>query len=478
MFEKTGLILLIVIVIPLSAFGEDASSFNLADYPYEPGDRPVWHAISRLGFIEHGTFNDALSSFWDTEGHGMGDEDFLAYISERYKDGQVTAENWLETENLFDAALFYARKKNNDPDIRRECLEIALKAAAQSLDLDLMNTQVSGELWRLYDGDSDDIFRKEEGWFCDQIVDLYKRKLGATDYENALTLYNIGEVLKAKGDYELAAKAYASSHALFPKDLAPACELRDIQMKLGDWQGALATLADLEAAERELPGAELSLGQTASDAGEAYLNLGMYEEAKRSLMLALDYVHRAVAQMEEDGDDQASKKLAPYLNRCTTSLGLVALAMGDRDKAIKWFEESFVVNSQHMALEGYDLRLVKELMKDPSLRILCISYLQLALEAKMTKTEDEVKALLAQLTGDQTAANVRGAAPSGKADEGVPDRMASQKTDPQRTQAEQAAPQNSQKKQDNRWAVAAVIIAAVLAAIYANRRKKAKGAKT
>ena len=214
----------------------------------------------------------------------------------------MTAENWLEANNLFEAAMFWVRTKKDNPEIRRECLKIALNAAAHSLDLDFLNTQISDEVRSLCYAGMDDILRKEEGWFCDGIVDLYKRKLGGKDYENALTLYNIGEVLKAKGEQRLAAEAFASSHALFPMDIAPAMMLKDVQMELEDWRGALATLAELETAQRELGGSESGLGRIALDAGDAYLNLGMYVDAEKSLMFALRTKLNFAAENAKRGD--------------------------------------------------------------------------------------------------------------------------------------------------------------------------------
>lgn len=80
MYEKIGLLLLIVILTTVGASADDAASFNLADYPYEPGDQPVQNAMGRLYMFEQeGTFKDALWDFDRAEGRPMGDEEYIAY---------------------------------------------------------------------------------------------------------------------------------------------------------------------------------------------------------------------------------------------------------------------------------------------------------------------------------------------------------------------------------------------------------------
>ena len=408
----------------------------------------------------------------------MDDADFRAYISERYRDGEVTTDDWFETDNLFDAAIDWAWQNKDDPKMRREALEIALDAAAQSLDLDFHNCAISREVERQFDDIGEDVLRNEEGWFCDRIIDLYKSKLGDNDYENALTLYNIGEVLKAKGEMKLAAEAFASSHSLSPKDPIPTYVLKDVQVKMGDWLGVLATVKEMgwditEVSDREYNDRLRELAYLAGDAGEAYLNLGMFGDAEISLMLALRGKYLFVAKKTEKGDPDYINKVAGEINKWTTSLGLVALAVGDRERAIKWFKESFV-HSQHMAFKGYDLRLLKELMKDPSLRKLCISYLQLALEAKMTGMEEEVKALLAKLTSNGTETRASGTFGSGKGATTEPDESTAMRPVAEPTQPEHASSDEANTKRTRTTSASAIVIIIILSAYMVRKRRKRK----
>ncbi|MBN2209004.1 MAG: hypothetical protein JW759_06885 [Candidatus Coatesbacteria bacterium] len=384
------------------------------------------------------------------------------YISSRLKNGEPVTESWIDSCNLFRACLILAANKKEAGQEYKQWLEIALSAANACFAYDSNEIQLSMTM-RIHEAD--------DAWFCDRMIDMCQGAPVESDEEKAFALCNIGSILMIKEDNALAEQAFAAAHQLFPDDSLVSLDLQWCQDKLGDYEAALKTLKNIDFALEEESSIDLSMRQMQNTkAGELHMKLGQNQEAQNDFLAAWKIM------CERERRDSESFGIGADRNRIATALGLLALERGDRSDAIHWFEESFARGGD-FPLYGYDLRLVKELMRDPALRELCISYLQLALEAKRTKTEDEVKALLAQLTGDQTAAKVRGAAPSGKADETAPDGMTSQKANPQQTQAEQAGPQNSQKNLKTTVAVVAVIIAAVLATIYANRRKKAKGEK-
>ena len=392
----------------------------------------------------------------------MTDGEIETYISSRLKNGEPATESWIDSCNLFRACLILAASKKDAGQEYRQWLEIALSAANACFAYDSNETQLSMTM-RIHEAD--------DAWFCDRMIDMYQGAPVESDEEKAFALCNIGSILMIKEDYALAAQAFAAAHQLFPDDSLVSLDLQRCQDKLGDYEAALKTLNDINFALEEESSIDLSMRQMQNTiAGELHMKLGQNQQAQNDFLAAWKIM------CEREARDSESFGIGADRNRIATALGLLALERGERSSAIHWFEESFAKGGA-FPFEGYDLRLVKELMKDPSLRELCIAYLQLALEAKRTKTEDEVKALLAQLTGERVDPKVRTGDHAGKADESVPDGMTSQKTDPQQTQAEQASPQNSQKKRKRTGAFAAAIIAAVLAAVYANRRKNAKGAK-
>lgn len=402
---------------------------------------------------------------------GMTSLDIEAYIAKRYSDGKVTAESDLEIYNLFCAALELASLRRGDDTTRREWLEVAVQAAGSYLGTQSGRINIARDACRALESPTPG---KDDNWFCDRLIDIHKHKLGGTPSERAIALYSIGRLLVTKGDEALAKEAFASAHRLFPKDFRVANELKTVQMKLGDYQGALDTLKTIgwrlsPKDEAELPLMATPVVGFAIEAGEFYLRLGDLDNADKALLLGWRYLQGFESTYDRYHLSEADR------NKCATFLGLLALERGDREQAIKWFKES-LVHSQHMSFDGYDLRLLKELMKDPSLRKLCISYLQLALEVRRTKTKDEVKALLAQLMAEEAGSTTSGAAVRSDGEthggQAGQDQSASSQPEAALPRPGPNSPGTKQNKRRSSGAAVVVIVVGALAATIARRRRK------
>jgi len=220
---------------------------------------------------------------------------------------------------------------------------------------------------------------------------------------------------------------------------------------------------------KNLPEGTLSVAGYAVDAGDFYLRLEDAESAEKALMLALRYMDLFYAKK-----DHYVNVFAHDRHRCATILGLLALQKGDRAAAIEWFKESCVaVRFVFVYERGYDLRLLKKMMQDPTLRELCIAFLERILNDN-TPQNDEIKALLAQLKGDGPRAIAIGATESGEVAAVEPEDPTSRKPVAEPTQPNHTRPQNAKKTSINPGAIVAVIVAVVLAVVIANRGKKAK----
>ncbi len=430
------------------------SGINVAEQ-LDPSQMPIGSFVLPDGIVPSQFFLDLIED--DGKRRDMTEEEIETYISSLLESGSPESGPWLDSHNLFRACLMLASRKKESNQGYSQWLEIALKAAKACFEYEPNETALSNAA-RLYGTD--------DAWFYERMIDIYQSAPIDSDKDRAFALYNIGAMLAAQKEYALALQAFEAAHLLFPKDTSPSWDLQFCQKKLGDYGNALKTVQSMDSPLDE----ETSMGLKSRQwqhrtAGELHMELGQYEQAQKELLDAW----KILCERERRFLDSPFMDLDR--NRIATVLGLLALKIGDREAAIRWFKESFVKGNS-FAWGGYDLRLVKELMKDPSLRELCISYLQLALEAKMTGMEDEVKALLAKLTGDQTAAKVQHAARYDKADEGMADDMNGQKIDPQRTHTEQSSPEGAKRKRINTGAVIAVIVAAIIAAVYANRRKR------
>ena len=466
-----------------AAYYDPQKGWSDETHPWDRDVTPVTEAL----FLKHPDYEDTFqyALFRGEEQGFMTDEEVESYIAARYSDGEVTAEDWLQSYNLFSACIWLAYKNREKPEERRHWLSIALDAARKNLHYDCLNTEVVSDASREFESRED--FAPDRAWFFGRLTDAYREHLKGDERQRAITLYNIGIALSEKGDLALAKQAFESAHRLFPGDNTILRRLKETFEELGDYAAALATLDKIGWTLKEEDMNSINgLANAAANginAGNLCLLLKEIKNAQKVFERALAYLHRFETQYAEQSVVREAKSGIPrknpadinarHVNQCATGLGLCALAKGDRKTAVAWFKESFV-NSRYMGFKGYDLRLVKELMKDPSLRKLCIGYLQLAVERKWSDTTEEAKAFLAQLTGDQTEIKTPIKAVPGRADAIKPDDSTARKpvTEPSRTG--RTSSQDHEKKRKNTGAVVVVIVAAVLGGYYASRKRKSK----
>ena len=448
--------------------------FNHADgkHPWDPEKAPITCAGRRFHAQLDDKFRDRGKQGW------MTDEEVRAYIHERYENGQIKSTTNLETYNLFCAATKLACISSSQID-RRRWLQVALQAAQHCVGLDCMSPNIAreidsaGEDWYVhYSGIP---LNKDDNWFVDGIIQMYRSQLSGPADRRACVLNNLGELLKGKGDDLLAKEAFLSAHNLFPTDNSAFFDLKRMQIKLGDYEGALQTLKsvgwvlDPTDADRYHT-RSLAIVRLAIEAGDMYRRLGNLSSAEDALRHGWKHA-KAFGSNRQDIADM----LAREENLCATLFGLVALEKGDRSDAIRWFKESFA-KSRHLQISEYDLRLLKKLMHDPSLRKLCIEYLKLILStAEYGYDNPEARALLAQLSGDGTETKAIRAIDSDNHMGVKRDETSSGKSIAEPTPADQTTPQNAKKEHTNPGAIIAIVVAVVIAVAVTNIRKKPKG---
>ncbi len=401
----------------------------------------------------------------------MTDAELEAYINDRFRDGVPLTETWLETYNLFRACSIRAGDKRTPREDNRSWREMSLAAAKTYLKQDPTGRRIAP--WAAK-------YCKDEKWFLDRLLTMYEARLDGPPEERAVALYNIGTLLDGAGEYALAIEAYASAHSLFPEDSHIKDSLQRSQEKAGDYEASLKTLnKDKEPVDRDSRFSIMKEARRNLEAAELLIKMGSNEKAQQTLEATWRMFGEAAAL------GMKPEHMAIQLNQCATLLGLLALENGDRKKAIEWFKESFHEGPFSM-FSGLDLRLVEKLMSDPSLRKLCERYLRLAYDVIYKEDKDSevlmaradaAKALLERLTGDQTGTKAPRTPASSTGDAVEPDDSSAVKPVTEPIQTGHTGSQNGKSKCTNTGAVVAVIIAAGLGAVYANRRKKSKGAR-
>lgn len=454
-------------------------------HPCDRGVMPVTESL----FLRDVDFEDSFD-FALTKGDEPGfmtDEEVEMYIAARYSNGEVTAEDWLQSFNLFEACMWLAYKNQEKPEERKHWLSMALDAARRNLQYDCLNSEIVSTASREFESKED--FAPDRDWFFGRLADLYRDHLEGDERQRAITLHNIGKTLSEKGDLSLAKEAFLSAHQLFPEDNIILRSLKETYEALGDHVAAIDALGKIgwtlkEEDMRSINGL-VNAAINAINAGDLYFLLNDVDNAEKLLKHAWAYLNHFDIEYAEQSAIWESEYGIPrrdptdmnarYYNKCATGLGLCALARGDLKRAVVLFKESFV-SSKHMVFDGYDLRLVKELMKDPALRKLCISYLQLALEPNFNPNREEAMALLAELTkGEHSTetghirANSRDATTTSEGDGNAA--MPIEKPTSSNDQSKERS-----KKGSNHGATVAIIVAIAIAVVMANQRKRKKGA--
>jgi len=314
--------------------------------------------------------------------------DVVAYIGEQYADGSVLSISWLDSYNLFRACCQLANRYPAENERRRHWLGVAGQAASKCFELDPQDTEVCF---------TTSLYGIEDVWFCDELLRLVLAMPSQSDAAKALKYYNVANVLRPKGELSLGLKFSRAAAGLYPEDEEIVHQLlwfEKAQKNIDRAVEAAKLLCSIEeAGSSECDELYLSV-KCEVELGNLHLARGDKEDANQYYSNAWPNIERMHSMCE--GYPWANVEQ----NECATGLGLIALAEGDLDSALLWLGRSFDEDAPKGFLKysGYDLRLVKELIRKGVAQGDCKRYLEGASSVGPEEHRAAAKRLLRALT--------------------------------------------------------------------------------
>ncbi len=338
----------------------------------------------------------ASEFFFDIQRLGVGtketillpEAEVVAYIGEWYADGKVLSTSWLNSYNLFRACCQLADRYPTESEQRRHWLGVAVQAASKCFEQNPQDTEVCF---------TTSLYGIEDVWFCDELLRLVLAIPNESNAAKALKYYNIANVLRPKREFQLGLEFSRKAAKLYPKD-------GNILHQLLWFEKAQKNI------DRAVEAAELlcSIEEAgSSECDELYLSvkcdveLGNLHLARRDKEEANQYYSNAWPNIERmhsvcEGYPWANVEQ----NECATGLGVIALGEGDLDSALLWLERSIDEDAPKGFLKysGYDLRLVKELIRKGLAEGDCKRYLEAASSVGQEHHRAAAKRLLRSLS--------------------------------------------------------------------------------
>jgi len=208
-YQQIGLLLsILALVLSLTAAAAESTYYDPTGHgnvyrDADPEVHPIKSANSRFKPPWDGSFLEDYYDFLVAEDRFMTDEELEGYILKSYfKDGKISLEGYREAYDLFRASLEMTRRNEDSAEDRRRWFEAALRAAAIYLDANSVNSNLSLQVWFLFD--EKDSFRETDAWFCDELMGIFGAQVEGSPAERAGALCNMGYLQLAKGNDMLA----------------------------------------------------------------------------------------------------------------------------------------------------------------------------------------------------------------------------------------------------------------------------------
>ena len=317
----------------------------------------------------------------------LPEAEVTAYIGQRYADGKVLSTSWLDSYNLFRACCRLADRYPMESEKRRHWLNIALQAARKVFELNPQDTEVCF---------TTSLYAIRDVWFCDELLRLVLGMPNETKAEKALKYFNMANVLRPKGEFELGLEFARKAAKLYPKDeeiLHQLLWFEKAQKKTDEAIETAKSLCDVEDAGGS-ECAELYLSVKCDvELGNLHLARGDRQEANQYYSDAWPKIERMYSLCKGYAWSKVER------NECATGLGVIALAKGDADSALLWLKRSIDEDApkDFLKYSGYDLRLVKALISKGLAPGECKRYLEAASSVGQEYQRAAAKRLLLEM---------------------------------------------------------------------------------